>query len=370
MEQASFSGPSSLAAHSEEMRSCHSLRFRPAPVPFSDVYTIGQLADHVGLSEEALMVCDQLGLRTVPQVRRLARKPQAIQEHSGCSAAIEAEVLRLLAPPGRPCDWPAPTNVLDRVAQQMAHLPPRVQNLIVQWLDTNQVGPDAPWDRFQWFVHNGANLHWVRGVGPCTLPVIEAWRSEMRARYPMAGAALPGAAVSRTQAVLAVQDTELDRAIRQSLQAFGELLVSKRWYGKQAEAVSYYAFGFLLKECRVDSALHDPGQLSLSTRVPASTLNSSPELREDLVLWREAGETCWDRSGRCTRYPLAIMAWKAFGEQHDVYDLAHLQSLTLRSAGLIGYAVTFHADKRNTLLAARVMHGAVWEDWLRVGASA
>lgn len=368
MERASYFGPLGDAAYGEQLRSTHDDVFRAAPRPFSDLYTISQLADHVGLSEEALAVCDGLGLRTVAQVRRLARQSQALQERSGCSAAIAAEVLRLLAPPGRPIDWPAPTDALDRVAQQIAHLPSRAQNGIALWLTQNKVGQGDPWDRFLWCVHSATDLHWVRGVGPGTLTVIEAWRSEMRARYPMVGAEQLAAAAQGPQEVLAVEDTELDLAIRRSLRSFGELLVSKQWYGKRREAVSYYAFGFLLKECRAGTVLHAPAQVAVPGRVPADIMRWSTEVSEDLVIWQEAGGSCWDSSGRCTRYPLAIMAWKGSDQDDDPYDLAHLQSITLRSPGLIGYAVTFHADKRDTLRAARVMHGAVLKDWLLIGA--
>jgi hypothetical protein len=50
----------------------------------------------------------------------------------------------------------------------------------------------------------------------------------------------------------------IDIVIKESLEAFVEDIFAKSWWGKEREAVSLYAFGYLIKQCRATSVLYDP----------------------------------------------------------------------------------------------------------------
>lgn len=151
-----------------------------------------------------------------------------------------------------------------------------------------------------------------------------------------------------------------------SLTAFAEAILHTPWFGKEREAVSYYAFGFLAKACAPGSVLFDPGQIVLESRIPAGPLNKKKEVCKDLAIWPTPGGNCWDAQRRSVHVPLAVLEWKANSERFFAYDLEHLASLTTLHAGMLGFVVTFDAKKKGVLRAAKVLDGVVQEDWLEV----
>lgn len=158
----------------------------------------------------------------------------------------------------------------------------------------------------------------------------------------------------------------LEGILRETLTAFGRTVLHGPWYGKEREAVSYYAFGFLAKACTQDGLLSDPAQLAIEGRIPAGPLNKKKEVCKDLVIWAVAGKNCWDADRRSAHYPIAVMEWKANSDRLFPYDLEHLTSLTQMRQGMLGIAVTFDAKKKGLLRAAKVLNGTVEENWLEV----
>lgn len=159
---------------------------------------------------------------------------------------------------------------------------------------------------------------------------------------------------------------QLEGILRETLTAFGQTVLHSSWFGKEREAVSYYAFGFLAKACIQGGLLYDPAQLAIEGRIPAGPLNKKKEVCKDLVIWPEAGKNCWDDQRRSVRYPLVVMEWKANSDQLFPYDLEHLTSLTHMKQGMLGIAVTFDAKKKGLLRAAKILNGAVDLNWLAV----
>ncbi len=159
----------------------------------------------------------------------------------------------------------------------------------------------------------------------------------------------------------------LDVLLKESLTAFGHAIVGTTWFGKEREAVSYYAFSFLAKECRAGTALYDTGQIAMEGRMPGGPLNKKKQVCKDLVIWPTPGTNCWDEKRRAVHYPLAVMEWKANSGILFHYDLEHLASLTEHAPGMLGIVVTFDARKKDILRAAKVLNGAVEEGWLEVG---
>lgn len=158
----------------------------------------------------------------------------------------------------------------------------------------------------------------------------------------------------------------LEGILRETLTAFGKTVLHSPWYGKEREAVSYYAFGFLAKACADGSLLYDPAQLAIEGRIPAGPLNKKKEVCKDLVIWPVGGENCWNEERRSVHFPLVVMEWKANSDQFFSYDLEHLASLTSAKQGMLGIAVTFDARKKGLLRAAKVLNGTVDVGWLEV----
>lgn len=159
---------------------------------------------------------------------------------------------------------------------------------------------------------------------------------------------------------------DLERTVAETLASFARTILRTPCYGKEREAVSYYAFGFLAKACAAGTPLYDPGQLALEGRMPGGPMNTKKEVCKDLVIWPAPGANCWTPERQAKHYPLAVMEWKANSAAFFPYDLAHLASLTQQAPGMLGIAVTFDARRKGLLRAARVVQGVVEEGWLEV----
>ncbi len=159
---------------------------------------------------------------------------------------------------------------------------------------------------------------------------------------------------------------ELDHIIRQSLTDFIEDIRQQSWRGKEREAISYYAFGHLLRYCRSRSILHDPRQIGIEVHVPKpARRGKKAAICKDLVIWPEPGMTCWNAAGETNNYPLAILEWKA--NHMSAYDVDWLCALSADDAQFTGYAVCLDLRQQDYRLSCtRVQNQNVQERWLMV----
>jgi hypothetical protein len=158
----------------------------------------------------------------------------------------------------------------------------------------------------------------------------------------------------------------LESLIHQTLSAFANNILHTPWYGKEREAVSHYAFNFLAKAAQAGTPFYDIGQLAMEGRMPGGPLNTKKQVCKDLVIWSAPGVNCWNEQREAVRYPLAVMEWKANSAELYEYDLEHLASLTAHVPGMLGIVVTFDAQRKNVLRAAKVLNGEVTRDWLEL----
>jgi len=158
----------------------------------------------------------------------------------------------------------------------------------------------------------------------------------------------------------------MDELLRTTLTAFARAILGTPWFGKEREAVSYYAFGFLAKACKPNTWLYDPGQLTIEGRIPGTRSHSKKQVCKDLVIWRAPGTNCWDGPNKAVHVPLAIIEWKADSDTFYEEDITKMQEYTTSYPGLLGIVVTFNAKKKTVLRAAKVLNGVVERDWLEV----
>ena len=102
---------------------------------------------------------------------------------------------------------------------------------------------------------------------------------------------------------------ELDRIISRSLRLFLDYINRKHWTGRENEAVSLYAFGFLQKECSARGPLFDPTQIGIEVGAANTKKSRKSQVRKDLVIWRTAGANRWYPQKKRSE-PLAILEWK------------------------------------------------------------
>jgi hypothetical protein len=164
---------------------------------------------------------------------------------------------------------------------------------------------------------------------------------------------------------------QIDAAVQNSLKQFIKYVTQFSWKGREREAISLYAFGFLQKQFQSGAVLQDPTQIGIEVAVPSvEWLNPKGRVCKDLVLWANPKMTCWDENWQATHYPLAIMEWKAYRHIHksakvsdnDVKWLSEYSTLY----PTVGYAVALDlAHRKFNLSATRVLNGQLTIDWLR-----
>src|SRR6266550_3801870 len=108
----------------------------------------------------------------------------------------------------------------------------------------------------------------------------------------MCGRYLRGS-IMRTPAVTPPMD-QLDQFVRKSLEAFIGRVFATNWRGREREAISLYAFGFLQQFCGSDPVLRDPTQIGIEATVSGIATNRKGRVNKDLVVWPAPGMTCWN----------------------------------------------------------------------------
>jgi hypothetical protein len=100
----------------------------------------------------------------------------------------------------------------------------------------------------------------------------------------------------------------IDIFIRESLLDLREFISRTRWHGREREAVSLYAFGFLAARCKPEGPLRDPTQIGLdvAVRQPPGPRRKALVCK-DLVIWPDPAGNCWDDSSNPTRHPLVVI---------------------------------------------------------------
>jgi hypothetical protein len=161
---------------------------------------------------------------------------------------------------------------------------------------------------------------------------------------------------------------ELDRVVRESLSRFVEGIFQNRWLGREREAISLYAFGYLQNYCKSESFLRDPTQIGIEVAVPQlKQQKRKNQVCKDLVIWPEPGTTCWDQNWQPVHHPVAILEWKANSTKVSEKDVDWLREFSTDLENFIGYALCLDLDNRNfRLKCARIRKRKVIPDWLIV----
>jgi hypothetical protein len=145
---------------------------------------------------------------------------------------------------------------------------------------------------------------------------------------------------------------EIDAIIKKSLQYFLEGINTKKWIGRENEAVNLFVFSYLVKEIKPNSILFDSGQIGIEVAVPQ--INSTDErnkqktqVRKDLVIWGKPFMTCWDEKKNPTNCPISILEWKFMGFREKQKnrkkgfekDIKWLKDFSRDKVDFVGYAI-------------------------------
>ena len=161
---------------------------------------------------------------------------------------------------------------------------------------------------------------------------------------------------------------ELENIICRSLTAFVHHVRDTGWFGKEREAVNYFTFGFLLKECRPGSVLFDPAQLVIESRVrQIKKAKSKREVCKDLAIWSGPGQGCWDAERKSSRSPLAILEWKANTNKIFAYDRDWLLAYSADKPAFTGICLSMNMlAAKPTLNGSLIREGKETSEWLMI----
>lgn len=165
------------------------------------------------------------------------------------------------------------------------------------------------------------------------------------------------------------QRLELNKTIQNRLQVFLEYLNENDWMGREREAISLFAFKFLMESCKPDSLLNDPVQIGIEVAVPQvkkTGYKQKPQVCKDLVIWPEPGMTCWDSEGKPTNYPLCILEWKFYKKEEVQGDVDWLIAFSNGRKEFTGYSVYLESSEEGYTIDLRRIYDGKEEtggDW-------
>ena len=165
---------------------------------------------------------------------------------------------------------------------------------------------------------------------------------------------------------------QIDLIVRGSLIEFVDEVLRSSWRGREREAISLYAFGFLQRQINGSRILTDATQIGIEVTVPSDrSLNPKGRVCKDLVVWREPKMTCWNEGWEVVNYPLAILEWKAFRLKSSNplvsrYDVEWLQRYSaFCPTSFVGYAISLDLLQRQfCVCVTRVENGHRQDSWL------
>ena len=156
----------------------------------------------------------------------------------------------------------------------------------------------------------------------------------------------------------------LETSIRESVLSFATHLTETRWQGREHEAVSLFAFGFLQKH------FENPTRIVIEGAVTQLGGRGKKQVCKDLVIWPEAGMNVWDDSWQLKNDPTCIIEWKVASKRNHKppccdADVDWLRLFSSMRPMFEGYAIAVDLHRRDFLIrVTRVMAGKICEGWL------
>ena len=159
----------------------------------------------------------------------------------------------------------------------------------------------------------------------------------------------------------------IDAVVHRSLCGLAADSFIHGWYAKEHNWVSYFVFRHLLQECAPDGVLWDPAQIGIEVNVPQPPGYPRPTVCRDIVIWPEAGMTCWKTEWSPAAHPLAIIEWKTHrGSRRNrrvKHERAWLRAYCNWQPSVVGYAVAIDVGESDVQLTCTRYCGDKESKW-------
>jgi hypothetical protein len=174
----------------------------------------------------------------------------------------------------------------------------------------------------------------------------------------------------------------LEEQLQLAFQSFAaSLVVTPIAFAREREYVSSFVLGHLAPLVRPGAALFDLTQIGIEVAVPqrrtATNRRRHPDVCKDVVIWSDPGMTCWDARGFPSRFPAAVLEWKALNRQDPPAvrarkrakdrdaDRAWLGWFTHTSPDALGFSVLVDSTSSPPSIdVERVAKGVLIRGWL------
>ncbi len=138
---------------------------------------------------------------------------------------------------------------------------------------------------------------------------------------------------------------QLERALNE----FSSFLEKSNWRGKENDCVNIFAHRFLAKRIR------PADRIGIEVAVPQlGGKRRKQAVRKDLVIWKQGGQTTWDKNWKAKAVPQAILEWKVKRGPNaqpiiSSRDRAWLKAFKSKHRGFIGFCVTVAFGKKTKM---------------------
>jgi hypothetical protein len=152
----------------------------------------------------------------------------------------------------------------------------------------------------------------------------------------------------------------LKEELKRMLEEFIKEIEDEKWFGKERELVSRFAFSKLVKNIDCCPELYDTEQIAIEVRVKQVT-EGKREVCKDMIIWKNRNQTTWDKDN----VPICIIEWKHRHKEPYPYDIDWLKEYTKKYPSCFGIALNVENEKEYSLKATLVENGEVAnKDWI------
>jgi len=103
-------------------------------------------------------------------------------------------------------------------------------------------------------------------------------------------------------------------SLHDEIELFFKIIKTERWFGKEREIVSRFAFTNLLNLVKPNTKLYSPGQIGIEMRIKGvEGINKKPEVCKDLLIWKFPYQTVWSED----KAPIVIIQWKHWKKDNE-----------------------------------------------------